>query len=454
MTPRFTLRQWQTLIKPQTEIIYNASHVTEADGYVPFSIGVSIQYSKVGADDIVLTQIGDHKNLVVCNISLHTDLARRGSTGHCRHTIVETLYRNGIRNTMIDPVAYFRSLPTFKFVVSPEGNGIDCHRHYEAMLAGAVPIIEDHPMMREKYGACPVLFTRDYSECTAEYLEGIYTKMLDTEYDFSALLFSCQSDKHKKQIRTNGNYWGKRCTGSAWYPELSLCIPTMNRWSFLKESLPKYVTNPYIDEIIVCDETGEDAEKIRAVFPEVKIYVNTQRLGAFWNKHEVVSKATCPWVALLDSDNYAPPAYFEAWLAQRPHDPHVVYCPSRTLPTSNHGGFNYLPWLNHPLMKGNMPSVPHPLLVDMWLNTGNYIVARSTYLGCYDPAYEGLTHDDLRALEAKVRTWFLIKAGATLRLIQGMEYVHAVHDGSLYTTTPSHMRDKAVLYVNNAYQNL
>lgn len=39
---------------------------------------------------------------------------------------------------------YFNSLSTYKFVISPEG--IDCHRHYEALLARCVPIIEHNSL--------------------------------------------------------------------------------------------------------------------------------------------------------------------------------------------------------------------------------------------------------------------------------------------------------------------
>jgi hypothetical protein len=28
----------------------------------------------------------------------------------------------------------------YKFVVSPEGNGVDCHRHYECIGLGAIPV--------------------------------------------------------------------------------------------------------------------------------------------------------------------------------------------------------------------------------------------------------------------------------------------------------------------------
>ena len=42
----------------------------------------------------------------------------------------------------------------------------------------------------------------------------------------------------------------------------------MNRYDkFLSQTLPRYLDNPHIDEIIICDETGEDAEDLSQLQP-------------------------------------------------------------------------------------------------------------------------------------------------------------------------------------------
>ena len=63
-------------------------------------------------------------------------------------------------------------------------------------------------------------------------------------------------------------------------PQLSLCIATMDRWDFLKVNLPQYLTNPYISEIIISDENGHDAEKIRATFNDPKIHISVNDTAA------------------------------------------------------------------------------------------------------------------------------------------------------------------------------
>jgi hypothetical protein len=216
-----TLRKWQQTIKPRNELLYNCSECTYLnDEWVPFPIGMGwtiINYSG-RLEDI---QFGTHDKLVLCAIRSSTDQRRRSNTMN-RTTILEILRSNCIYNVEMDSTNYFRELPKYKFVISPEGNGIDCHRHYEALMAGCIPIIEDRENIREKYRGCPVLFTKDYSEITESYLIQKYNEMIDTIYNFSSLLLSTYSESEQQQIKYNGNYWAMRLAGRRWYQELSI----------------------------------------------------------------------------------------------------------------------------------------------------------------------------------------------------------------------------------------
>jgi hypothetical protein len=102
-------------------------------------------------------------------------------------------------------------------VISPEGNGIDCHRHYEALLAGCIPIVEHNPLTEEKYRGCPVLYTHDYSEITPEYLDTKYEEMKNNVYDFSVLYLSYYPAELQSEIKRCGNYWMIRHTGQPVY---------------------------------------------------------------------------------------------------------------------------------------------------------------------------------------------------------------------------------------------
>jgi hypothetical protein len=200
-----TLLEWQTTCKPKEELIVQASSMDCDDGWRPWPIGMSWQYVFHHHKHESL-QLGDHTNIVLCAVSTTTDKMRRPS-GKNRQQIVHTLHKNGIYNQMLDHRIYFDTLPSYKFVISPEGNGIDCHRHYEALLAGTIPIMERNPLIEEKYKGCPILWTDDYSEITIPYLEQKYQEMVHQTYDFSCLFLSNYDTETQRKIKESGNFW-------------------------------------------------------------------------------------------------------------------------------------------------------------------------------------------------------------------------------------------------------
>jgi hypothetical protein len=213
---KLTLKEWQNKKKEKEELLYNCSEFSyQNDEWVSFPIGMGYTFINYKGS-IEKVQIGDHNNLVLCSINSETDKRRRPVEIN-RSCIVRNLSYNGIQNVYLNSNTYFEILPSYKFIISPEGNGIDCHRHYEALLAGCIPIIEENELIKEKYKDCPILYTKDYSEITKDYLEEKYKIMIDKEYDFSCLLLSSYSKDIQRQIKENGNYWANRLTGNYWY---------------------------------------------------------------------------------------------------------------------------------------------------------------------------------------------------------------------------------------------
>ncbi len=212
----YTLREWQKTVKPIEDYIFNASETTGGDLWVPFTIGVCAWYYPYKSY-YSQTQIGGHTETVQCHVSTNTDGTRRKEEKINRPFIIDTLKTNKIYNTLVYTGAYYLGFPTYKFVISPEGNGIDCHRHYEALMAGCIPIIEENELIKDKYKGCPILWTKDYSEITIDYLEEKYLEMIDKTYDFSCLLLSKQTIEHQEEIKKNGNYWCNKHLGKVWY---------------------------------------------------------------------------------------------------------------------------------------------------------------------------------------------------------------------------------------------
>jgi len=57
-----------------------------------------------------------------------------------------------------------------RFVLCPPGNGVDTHRMWEALVAGAVPVVLESQAM-EPFRDPPILFVKDYGDLTHELLE-------------------------------------------------------------------------------------------------------------------------------------------------------------------------------------------------------------------------------------------------------------------------------------------
>jgi len=211
---RLTLREWQKIKKNTSDLIVQASVKDGSDSFTEtFPIGFSWQYANELDKEAI--QFGSHDDLILCAINEITDQQRRPD-GINRRLILQNLQGNGIPNVSLDSKDYFSKLASYKFVVSPEGNGIDCHRHYEALLAGCIPIMELNVRIEHKYKGLPILYTKDYSELDPDYLNYAYDVMMNREYDFSRLFKSYYSPRDQELINDYGKHWlTKMCPEAA-----------------------------------------------------------------------------------------------------------------------------------------------------------------------------------------------------------------------------------------------
>jgi hypothetical protein len=69
---------------------------------------------------------------------------------------------------------YLEKLSTYKYVISPPGNSTDCHRIWEAIWLGVIPIcLKSIPLL--EYKDLPILFINDWNDITEN--------LLNTSYD-------------------------------------------------------------------------------------------------------------------------------------------------------------------------------------------------------------------------------------------------------------------------------
>jgi hypothetical protein len=101
----------------------------------PLPIGlINFRYS---ADTALIKKYkfysNEKKDKIAMSFSSHLD----------RHSVKSKLDSYGTTETLphLNKADYYDKMSGYKFVASPEGNGIDCHRTWEAMYLGCIPVV-------------------------------------------------------------------------------------------------------------------------------------------------------------------------------------------------------------------------------------------------------------------------------------------------------------------------
>jgi glycosyltransferase involved in cell wall biosynthesis len=218
---------------------------------------------------------------------------------------------------------------------------------------------------------------------------------------------------------------------------LTVAIPTMDRWiGFLEDQLPIYMDHPKIQYVIVCDENGNDISKImeteHAMNPKLRLYQNDTVLGVYGNKRECLMKSSTDWVAVLDSDNYFKPDFFDAFFNCLECDgaqaKKTIYCAGENIrfnmdteemedKTSQFSGMN--------ISRDNWNSVIQTPGWNFLLNDGNCIWPRDVLIN-----FPPLPEERIVGTDSIFFMKRAVEAGYTLRVEPTMSYIHTVHSGS------------------------
>ncbi len=77
----------------------------------------------------------------------------------------------------------------YAFVISPHGNGLDCHRTWEALCLGCIPIVRTSPI-DGLFEGLPVYIVQDWSEVTEDNLKKVLADFSQRTFDLNRLTLS------------------------------------------------------------------------------------------------------------------------------------------------------------------------------------------------------------------------------------------------------------------------
>jgi hypothetical protein len=130
-----------------------------------------------------LKKVREYRNLAYMNHEAKTNLAKRRD--------LVSIFANAVWVTKDNRVpfeSYIKNIYNHKFVICPEGNGLDTHRIWEALYMRTIPIV-----IRSTYNSffsdLPICFVNSWDEVTESFLNREYDRISKAEWDLSKLNF-------------------------------------------------------------------------------------------------------------------------------------------------------------------------------------------------------------------------------------------------------------------------
>jgi len=111
---------------------------------------------------------------------------------------VTSIYRPNI----FDFDNYIDNIYHHKFVICPEGNGIDCHRNWESLYMDTIPIMKRN-INTTYYEDLPICFIENWNQVTEEFLNKEYDRIINTEWNLDKAYFEYWRDRIKSYSQNN-----------------------------------------------------------------------------------------------------------------------------------------------------------------------------------------------------------------------------------------------------------
>jgi hypothetical protein len=175
------------LNNPYLEMWYGMNCHIIHDKLQPVPIGMANEVWPHGDKDTVINvakKSNEKKNLVYCNFDISTNYSERASA---LMTIRDLKYIDFEQNNLSFN-DYIEKLSTYKYVISPPGNSVDCHRIWESIYVGTIPIcLKSIPLVFFK--DLPIMFINTWADLTEETLNDSYNKVKSRSTEKSSYNF-------------------------------------------------------------------------------------------------------------------------------------------------------------------------------------------------------------------------------------------------------------------------
>ena len=113
--------------------------------------------------------------------------ASRGDREECLSRISKNICF--FEDRPIARISTWQRQSNFKFVLSPEGKGMDCHRTWEAILLGCIPIVK-RSQFTSIYEGLPVAIVEDWNMVNEKYISNFSESVSNRKFDFNLIFLN------------------------------------------------------------------------------------------------------------------------------------------------------------------------------------------------------------------------------------------------------------------------
>lgn len=164
---------------------------------IPIGLENSIWYPHVQKQKKIYNKVTEPKNimnLVYMNHNINTNVKERIAPFDALNG--KKFVTTEIRSNGVDFENYINKIYNHKFVVSPEGNGIDCHRTWETLYLNSIPLMKKN-INNQYYTDLPICLVDEWEDVTEDFLNKEYERIINSKWNLDKLKMSYWVDKIK-----------------------------------------------------------------------------------------------------------------------------------------------------------------------------------------------------------------------------------------------------------------
>ena len=107
-----------------------------------------------------------------------------------------------LENNRVPRINSWEKQSNYAFVLSPHGNGLDCHRTWEAIVLGCIPIVKKS-QIDILYDDLPVLIINNWNEITEDLLNSTIIDFKNRNFNFNKITLKYWTDLMKSMFDEN-----------------------------------------------------------------------------------------------------------------------------------------------------------------------------------------------------------------------------------------------------------